>query len=276
MRREAAKMTYAPRAAVCRRSKMSTSKVRTRGLSCWRMTIFLQLARWAVVIEQHYGRPMDMEWAKDGETAKLFIVQARPETVQSRRAPGTVPTYRLKRRGGSCSVASIGEAVVAPGRACIIRQPEADRPLRRRRDPGHADDGSGLGADHEEGGGDRHRSRRRTSHAAIVSRELGLPAVVGTRTPPSAARRAARHRLLRGRRSGLHLRGHRSTSNRPRSISARRRQPAPSHDAQSCQSRGGVPLVALPADGVGLARMEFMVNNHHQGAPHGVGTLRHA
>jgi pyruvate, water dikinase len=57
----------------------------------------LQLARWACIIEEHYGRPMDMEWAKDGETDESFIVQARPETVQSRREASTLRSYRSSR-----------------------------------------------------------------------------------------------------------------------------------------------------------------------------------
>ena len=59
----------------------------------------LQLARWACVIEDHYAMPMDMEWAKDGESGKLFIVQARPETVQSRRDAGALRTYRIRDKG---------------------------------------------------------------------------------------------------------------------------------------------------------------------------------
>ena len=60
------------------------------------MPISCMLARWAALIEVHYGCPMDMEWAKDGETGELFIVQARPETVQSRRTAGAFKTYRIK------------------------------------------------------------------------------------------------------------------------------------------------------------------------------------
>ncbi|MFO7855518.1 MAG: PEP/pyruvate-binding domain-containing protein [Paracoccaceae bacterium] len=59
----------------------------------------LQLARWAAEIEAHYGQPMDMEWAKDGETGKLFVVQARPETVQSRKEASTLKSYRLREEG---------------------------------------------------------------------------------------------------------------------------------------------------------------------------------
>src|SRR5690606_25556639 len=56
----------------------------------------LQLARWAVAIERHYGRPMDIEWAKDGTTGVLFVLQARPETVEARKAGGVLKTYRVQ------------------------------------------------------------------------------------------------------------------------------------------------------------------------------------
>ena len=58
----------------------------------------MQLARWAVIIEKHSDRPMDMEWAKDGLTNELYIVQARPETVQSRKQAGALKSYRLKEK----------------------------------------------------------------------------------------------------------------------------------------------------------------------------------
>ena len=140
----------------------------------------LALGRWACVIEDHYGYPMDMEWAKDGESGELFIVQARPETVQSRKEASAFRSYRIKSKGRKlASGLSIGDAVVA-GRACLIDNP---------RDIGRFVDGTilvtqttdpdwvpimkraaAIVTDH---GG-------RTSHAAIVSRELGLPAIVGT------------------------------------------------------------------------------------------------
>ena len=140
----------------------------------------LQLARWASTIEAHYGRPMDMEWAKDGGTGELFVVQARPETVQSQADTAAFKSYRIKSKGKKLvSGLSIGDAVVA-GRVCIVNNPkEIDHfvdgavlvtettdpdwvPIMKR--------AAALVTDH---GG-------RTSHAAIVSRELGLPAVVGT------------------------------------------------------------------------------------------------
>ncbi len=139
----------------------------------------VQLARWACRIEDHYGVPMDIEWAKDGETGELFIVQARPETGQSRRQAGALKTYALRETGKRLlSGLAIGDAIAA-GRACVIRDVgEIGRftpgsilvtgatnpdwvPIMKR--------AAGIVTDH---GG-------RTSHAAIVSRELGLPAVVG-------------------------------------------------------------------------------------------------
>jgi len=140
----------------------------------------LQLARWATVIEDHYGGPTDMEWAKDGETDELFIVQARPETVQARKDASTMRAYRLSQRGRWLTRGlAIGDAIAA-GKVCKLRSAaEIDRfkdgavlvtgitdpdwePIMKR--------AAAIVTDH---GG-------RTSHAAIVSRELGVAAVVGT------------------------------------------------------------------------------------------------
>ena len=140
----------------------------------------LTLARWATTIEKHYDKPMDMEWAKDGNSGELFIVQARPETVQSRKEAGLLKTYSLQGQGEEVVRGlAIGQAIAA-GKAQILET--ADQidefeddailvtgmtdpdwvPIMKR--------ASGIITD--QGG--------RTSHAAIVSRELGIPAVVGT------------------------------------------------------------------------------------------------
>ncbi|MCA3539040.1 MAG: phosphoenolpyruvate synthase, partial [Rhodobacter sp.] len=80
----------------------------------------LELARMAVTIETHYGQPMDMEWARDGDTGELFIVQARPETVQSRADAGAIKSYTVRKAGKTLlSGLSVGSAVAA-GRVCII------------------------------------------------------------------------------------------------------------------------------------------------------------
>jgi pyruvate, water dikinase len=140
----------------------------------------LTLARWGRTIERHYGRPMDIEWAKDGETGELFIVQARPETVQSQREAAALKTYRLKERGRVlCEGSAIGEAIVGGKVQVIERADEIGRfedgsilvtgmtdpdsvPIMKR--------AAAIITDH---GG-------RTCHAAIVSRELGIPALAGT------------------------------------------------------------------------------------------------
>lgn len=140
----------------------------------------IQLGRWATLIEKHYDCPMDMEWAKDGETGELFIVQARPETVQSRVDANIFKSYRVLEKGKVLSTGlSIGGAIV-PGRVCLI---EDVRDIEKFVDgsilvTGMTDPdwvpimkkAKAIVTDH---GG-------RTSHAAIVSRELGVPAIVGT------------------------------------------------------------------------------------------------
>lgn len=83
----------------------------------------LQLARWASAIEEHYAQPMDMEWAKDGESGKLYIVQARPETVQSRKEAGTLKSYRLKEEGQRLVTGlSVGDSI-ATGKVCRLESP---------------------------------------------------------------------------------------------------------------------------------------------------------
>ncbi|MFW5708811.1 MAG: phosphoenolpyruvate synthase [Chloroflexota bacterium] len=140
----------------------------------------LRLARWAKNIEDLYERPMDIEWALDGELDELFIVQARPETVQSQKDASSLKTYHIKeRRERLLTGIAIGSAVAA-GEAQIIKSAdEIDRfkegsiLITGMTDPDWVPimkQAAGIVTDY---GG-------RTSHAAIVSRELGIPAVVGT------------------------------------------------------------------------------------------------
>ena len=160
----------------------------------------LKLSRWAMVIEDHYshrhGRPtpMDIEWAKDGRSGELFIVQARPETVHSQarrtRVRGPSPEgdrarcWRAARAWARASAAGRVRVVHGPGELSEFREgevlvaamtdPDWEPVLRRA---------AAVVTDH---GG-------RTCHAAIVSRELGIPCVVGRRRcDHAAARRAAK------------------------------------------------------------------------------------
>jgi pyruvate,water dikinase len=146
----------------------------------------LTLARWACVIEDHYsmkkGRPspMDMEWAKDGRTGELFILQARPETVQSQKDRDTLETYHLTQRARVLVKGrSVGEKI-ASGPARVIKSAqylqefkEGEVLVTDKTDPDWEPIMKRAAAIVTNRGG-------RTCHAAIVSRELGLPAVVGT------------------------------------------------------------------------------------------------
>ena len=139
-----------------------------------------ELARQAVAIEEHYGRPMDIEWGKDGVDGRLYILQARPETVQSRRAIGSMQRFRLDQKGpvlvegraigqrigaGSVRVLQSVEAMheFVPGEVLVADMTDPDwEPIMKR-----------AAAIVTNRGG-------RTCHAAIIARELGIPAVVGT------------------------------------------------------------------------------------------------
>lgn len=145
----------------------------------------LTLARWACIIEDHYqakrgaASPMDMEWAKDGVTGELFVVQARPETVQSRRDLDVIETYRVTDRSRVLvSGRSVG-GKVGQGTVRVIKQVQQIQDFRAgevlvtdKTDPDWVPIMKRASAIVTNRGG-------RTCHAAIVSRELGLPAVVG-------------------------------------------------------------------------------------------------
>jgi pyruvate, water dikinase len=141
----------------------------------------LVLARWAGAIAEHYGRPMDVEWARDGITGELFIVQARPETVQSQHAGLTQRTYRLTGIGPVLLEGlAVGERI-GSGRVRVLTDPlaandfdDGDVLVTTITDPDWVPVMRKASAIVTEAGG-------RTSHAAIVSRELGLPAVLGAR-----------------------------------------------------------------------------------------------
>ena len=139
-----------------------------------------ELSKQALVIEQHYGRPMDVEWAKDGITGKLFIVQARPETVKSRAHATQIERYSLERRG----------EVIAEGRAIGNKIGSGvARVVRSLADMNRVQPGDVLVADMTDPDWEPVMKRAsaivtnrggRTCHAAIIARELGVPAVVGT------------------------------------------------------------------------------------------------
>ena len=221
----------------------------------------LLLARWAVIIERHYGCPMDMEWARDGETGAMYIVQARPETVQSRRDAGALRSYTISDKGKVLTKGiAIGDAVVT-GQVCLIENArDIDKfvdgsilvtsttdpdwvPIMKR--------AAAIVTDH---GG-------RTSHAAIVSRELGLPAVVGTGD--------ATHVLHTGQDvsvscaegdQGFVYSGTATFSVETLDVT---KVPATRTQVMLNLANPGAAFRwwRLPFDGVGLARMEFVIAN---------------
>jgi pyruvate,water dikinase len=138
-----------------------------------------ELARQALTIEQHYGRPMDIEWAKDGITGKLYVVQARPETVKSRAKTTQLERYHLQQRGDVLVEGrSIGHRIGA-GAARVVRSIEqmnqfqaGDVLVADMTDPDWEPIMKRASAIVTNRGG-------RTCHAAIIARELGVPAVVG-------------------------------------------------------------------------------------------------
>ena len=124
---KAIKMIYARTGEEQRTRNVPTSKVEQASFVLSDAEI-LKLSRWARAIEQHYGRGMDMEWARDGDTGELFIVQARPETVQSQRRRGLLKTYKLNDKGKKLLTGlAVGDAIVS-GMVRIVRSTdEIDR-----------------------------------------------------------------------------------------------------------------------------------------------------
>ncbi|MGE3984767.1 MAG: phosphoenolpyruvate synthase [Dehalococcoidia bacterium] len=221
----------------------------------------LQLARWAVAIERHYGTPMDIEWAKDADSGELFIVQARPETVQSKRTAASMKTYTLLEQGERIVTGlSIGEAI-ATGRACVIANVE---------DIGRFVPGCVLVAETtspdwvpimKQAAAIVTNQGGRTSHAAIVSRELGIPAVVGTgsATQLIADGQALTVSCAEGEK-GFVYKG--TLSFEAEDFAAEAVQETRTQIMMNIAD----PAAAfrwwrLPARGIGLARMEFIISN---------------
>lgn len=221
----------------------------------------LNLARWAVTIERHYGCPMDMEWARDGVTGEMFIVQARPETVQSRREAGMLKSYSVSVKGKTLATGiAVGDAVVS-GEVCL---------LESVKDIGKFVDGSilvtsttdpdwvpimkravAIITDH---GG-------RTSHAAIVSRELGLPAIVGTGDATRVLHSGAEVTVSCAEGDqGFVYDGKAVFEAKTLDISG---LPATRTKVMLNLANPGAAFRwwRLPVDGVGLARMEFVIAN---------------
>ena len=228
----------------------------------------LCLARWACLIEDHYSQqrgqytPMDMEWAKDGHTGELFILQARPETVQSQKSLDRVEVYHLKEKGPALVRGrSVGEKI-AHGPVRVVKSAhnlnqvqKGDVLVTDKTDPDWEPTMRKAAAIVTNRGG-------RTCHAAIVSRELGLPAIVGTENGTEILKdgQAVTVSCAEGE-TGFVYQG----------LLKFDVQQIKLHDLSRPQTQVmmnvGNPeeafrLSSLPNDGVGLAREEFIISNY--------------
>ena len=227
----------------------------------------LTLARWACLIEEHYSEkrgqftPMDMEWAKDGRTGELFILQARPETVQSQKDTDSLEVYHLKEKGDVlCRGRSVGEKIVS-GPVRIVKNVEhlpqvqqGDVLVTDKTDPDWEPTMKKAAAIVTNRGG-------RTCHAAIVSRELGLSAIVGTIHGTDVLKDGTIVTVscAEGETGFVYDGEH------PYEIEAipleKTERPRTKIMMNVANPEEALRLSFLPNDGVGLARLEFIINN---------------
>lgn len=221
-----------------------------------------ELAKYAVIIENHYGRPMDIEWGKDGQDGKIYILQARPETVKSQSAGQVELRYRLK--GNS--------RVITTGRA--IGQKIGGGPVRVIRDASEMDrvqPGDVLVADMTDPNWEPVMKRAsaivtnrggRTCHAAIIARELGVPAVVGCSNATELLQDGAVVTVSCAEGDeGRIYDGLIETE-----VTEVKRGVLPEIPVKITMNIGNPQLAfdfcQLPNAGVGLARLEFIINNY--------------
>jgi pyruvate,water dikinase len=255
---KAIKMVYAPQGSTERVQTVEVPEADRRRF-CLEDADLITLARQALLIEEHYQRPMDIEWARDGESGAIFILQARPETVQS-RAGRTIQRYALKRRG----------QVLATGRSIGTRIGAGTaRVITRASDMARVQSGDVLIADMTDPDWEPVMKRAaaivtnrggRTCHAAIIARELGIPAVVGCGDATQRIREAQEvtvscaegdtgyvyEGLLEFERKQVELD---SLPKIPVKIMMNVGNPDRAFD-----------FAAIPNHGVGLARLEFIIN----------------
>jgi pyruvate, water dikinase len=221
-----------------------------------------QLARYALLIEQHYGRPMDIEWGKDGIDGQLYILQARPETVKSQQGGKAEMRYKLKSKG----------SVLAEGRA--IGQKIGTGPVRLVHSVAEMDKvqaGDVLVTDMTDPNWEPVMKRAsaivtnrggRTCHAAIIARELGIPAVVGCGDATSQLKDGTLVTVSCAQGdTGYIYDGLLETE-----ITEVQRGEMPSIPVKITMNIGNPQLAfdfaQLPNEGVGLARLEFIINNN--------------
>ncbi|MFA6514095.1 MAG: phosphoenolpyruvate synthase [Patescibacteria group bacterium] len=222
----------------------------------------VQLAEWGMMIEEHYGRPMDIEWALDGRTNELFIIQARPETVQSVHNKNIIERYSLEKKGKLiCTGQSVGNKIGSgianrmmsikniasfkPGQVLVTDMTDPDwEPIMKIASAIVTDKGG------------------RTCHAAIVSRELGIPCVVGTKNVSTKIKTGKKITVscAEGEKGYIY-----------EGLIPFKLETTDVKDLKKPKTKImlniGEPDMAflnsmIPNDGVGLARLEFIINNY--------------
>ncbi len=233
----------------------------------------LHLARWAVQIEDHYSQvrgtntPMDIEWAKDGMTGELFVVLARPETVQSQKSATILKTYQLKERSevlttGRSVGSAIGQGVAhvileankihlfKPGEVLITNRTDPDwEPIMKKASAIVTNQGG------------------RTCHAAIIAREMGIPAIVGCGNATETVKtgREVTISCCEGEEGKVY------SGLLPFEVKETALEKLPHTHTKILMNVGNpeqvFSLARIPCDGVGLARLEFIIANHIKAHP---------
>ncbi len=222
----------------------------------------LKLAEWAVTIEEHYKKPMDMEWAKDGKTGRLYIVQARPETVQSQKDSTRLEEYVLKQKGKILVEGKSVGAKIGTGKVNVIKNVSGIHSFKKGEvlvtemtDPDWEPIMKIASAIVTDKGG-------RTCHAAIISRELGIPCVVGTDDGTEKLK------------SGQDVTVSCADGETGRVYQGKLKYKIEKHNLKKIPQTKtkimmniGTPEMAfeqsfIPNQGVGLAREEFIINSH--------------
>ena len=221
----------------------------------------LELARAGIAIEKHYGRPMDIEWAKDGRDDRLYVLQARPETVKSRPGAASEERFQLKGRGRVlASGRAIGNRIgagtvrVVAGAAQMASVRKGDVLVTDMTDPNWEPVMKRASAIVTNRGG-------RTCHAAIIARELGIPAVVGCGDATQKLRdgQPVTVSCAEGDTGNVY------EGSLPFEVSMVERGAMPEIPVKIAMNVGNPQLAfdfaQLPNAGVGLARIEFVINN---------------
>ncbi len=221
----------------------------------------IQLARWGADIEKHYEKPMDIEWAKDGEQDKIYIVQARPETVHSQKAAASMKTYKLMEHGEPLVTGlSIGQSIASGNVGVIESAKQIDKfkdgsiLVTTMTDPDWVPIMKRAAAIVTELGG-------RTSHAAIVSREMGIPAIVGAGNATKTLKddQEVTVSCAEGDK-GYVYEGHLEFHEEELDL-----ENIPETKTEIMLNIGAPEAAMrwwkLPCKGVGLARMEYLINN---------------